>query len=100
MPGKKDRMSMITMTRRVTFSAAHADWLPNLSNVENAALFGPGASPEPYGHNYTLDVSVLGEIEPKTGIVINIKEIDRIVKQWVVQVLDKKFINKQVAAFC
>jgi 6-pyruvoyltetrahydropterin/6-carboxytetrahydropterin synthase len=91
---------MITMTRRVTFSAAHADWLPNLSPTENAQIFGPDAGPEPYGHNYTLDVSVRGEIDIKTGIVVNIKEIDRIVKHWVVQVLDRKFINKQVPAFC
>ncbi|HLK55466.1 MAG TPA: 6-carboxytetrahydropterin synthase [Chthonomonadaceae bacterium] len=90
---------MITMTRRVGFSAAHSDWLPDRTAAENRALFGSHAQPEPYGHNYVLDVSVRGEIDPKTGIVLNIKEIDRIVKQSVVQVLDRKYINKQVAAF-
>ena len=90
---------MITMTRRLMFSAAHSDWLPALSQAENEAIFGPDASPEPYGHNYTLDVSVKGKIDSKTGILVNIKEIDRIVKQKVVQVLDRKYINKQIARF-
>lgn len=90
---------MITMTRRVMFSAAHADWLESLSRAENEARFGPEASLEPYGHNYMLDVTVAGEIDPQTGIVVNIKEIDRIVRERVVQPLDKKFINKQVPAF-
>ena len=90
---------MITMTRRVTFSAAHSDWIASLSAEANRAVFGSHANPEPYGHNYTLDVSVQGEIDPKTGIVVNIKEIDRIVKQWVVQVFNRKYINTGVAAF-
>jgi 6-pyruvoyltetrahydropterin/6-carboxytetrahydropterin synthase len=90
---------MITMTRRLMFSAAHSDWLPALSQAENEAIFGPDASPEPYGHNYVLDVTVIGFIEPKTGILVNIKEINRIVKQKIVQVLDRKYINKQIAQF-
>jgi 6-pyruvoyltetrahydropterin/6-carboxytetrahydropterin synthase len=89
---------MITMTRRVTFSAARADWIDGLSQKENEALFGPEARPEPYGHNYVLDVSVDGNVAPETGIVVNIKEIDRIVKERVVQALDRKLLNKQVPA--
>lgn len=91
---------MLSMTRRVTFSAAHADWLENRSRAENEALFGPQARPEPYGHNYVLDVTVEGEIDPQTGIIVNIKDIDRIVKERIVQVLDRQFINRQVPAFC
>src|SRR5579884_644494 len=90
---------MLQMTRRVTFSAAHADWLFSRTAEENRALFGLSASPEPHGHNYTLDVIVAGEVDPKTGIIVNIKEIDRIVKEQVVQLLDKKFINRQIPAF-
>lgn len=91
---------MMEMTRRVTFSAAHADWLPHLSREENEALFGPNAGPEPYGHNYLLDVGVAGNINETTGILINIKEIDRIVRERVVSALDRKFINRQVQHFC
>jgi len=91
---------MIQMTRRLTFSAAHADWLFGLSRVENEARFGPHASPEPHGHNFILDVTVGGEIDPRQGIVVNIKEIDRIVKERVIKRLDGKFLNRQVSAFC
>jgi 6-pyruvoyltetrahydropterin/6-carboxytetrahydropterin synthase len=90
---------MITMTRRVTFSAARADWSEDLSPEENRARFGPEARPEPYGRHYVLDVSVEGSVAPETGIVVNIKEIDRIVKERVVQALDKKFLNTRVPAF-
>jgi len=91
---------MVTMTRRLTFSAAHADWLASVSPAENAALFGPGARPEPHGHNFVLDVVVRGEIDPKTGIIVNIKEIDRIVRQHIVQLFDRRFINREVKEFC
>jgi 6-pyruvoyltetrahydropterin/6-carboxytetrahydropterin synthase len=90
---------MLAMTRRVLFSAAHADWLPERSAYENAAIFGSDASPEPYGHNYFLDVTVEGEIDPQTGIIVNIKEIEQVVKQQVVQNLDRRFLNRSVAYF-
>ena len=90
---------MITMTRKLTFSAAHADWLSNLSEETNRTVFGTSASPEPYGHNYTLDVSVKGNINALTGIVINIKVLDAIVKERVVEVFDRKFINRSVPEF-
>lgn len=90
----------ITMTRRLMFSAAKADWLPDRSLTENRAIFGEKASPEPYGHNYALDVGVEGRIAPETGILVNIKEIDRIAKASVIHVFDRKYINRQVPAFC
>ena len=91
---------MLAMTRRVLFSAAHADWLADKSASENDAIFGANAGPEPYGHNYFLDVTVEGNIDPQTGIIVNIKEIDLIVKEHVVQHLDRKFLNRSVAYFC
>lgn len=91
---------MLAMTRRVLFSAAHADWLPEKSASENETLFGPHASPEPYGNNYYLDVTVEGEIDPVTGIIVNIKDIDQIVRDHVIENLDRKFLNRSVAYFC
>jgi 6-pyruvoyltetrahydropterin/6-carboxytetrahydropterin synthase len=91
---------MIRLTRRLTFSAAHADWLFALSRAENVARFGPHADPEPHGHNFVLEVTIGGEIDLKLGIVVNIKDIDRIVKTYILQILDRKFINRQVPAFC
>ncbi len=91
---------MLAMTRRILFSAAHTDWLPDRSAAENATLVGSNAGPEPTGNNYFLDVTVEGEIDPQTGIIVNIKDIDQIVKHHVVQNLDRKFLNRSVAYFC
>src|SRR4051812_47739256 len=91
---------MLAMTRRVLFSAAHADWLPGRSDAENEALFGPNATPEPTGNNYYLDVTVTGEIDPMTGIIVNIKDIDQVVRALVIEKLDRKFVNRSVAYFC
>ena len=91
---------MLDMTRRVLFSAAHTDWLPERSATENEKVFGPNASPEPYGNNYYLDVTVTGDIDPLTGIIVNIKEIDHVVREQVVEKLDRKFVNRSVTYFC
>jgi 6-pyruvoyltetrahydropterin/6-carboxytetrahydropterin synthase len=91
---------MLAMTRRILFSAAHAEWEPDRSVAENATLDWSNAGLEPTGNNYFLDVTVEGEIDPQTGIIVNIKEIDQIVKQHVVQNLDRKFLNRSVAYFC
>lgn len=91
---------MLAMTRRVLFSAAHAERLPERAAFEKDRVFGSNADPEPFGHNYYLDVTVEGDIDFQTGIIVNIKDIDQIVKQHVVQNLDRKFINRSVAYFC
>ncbi len=91
---------MLSMTRRVHFSAAIADWLPDRKISENESIFGMDCTSEPYGHNYTLDVTVEGEIDPRTGIIVNIKELDLIVRQRVLQELDRKFLNRSVNFFC
>lgn len=90
---------MLIMTRRMTFSAAKADWISTLSPEANERLFGPLAGPEPYGHNYVLDVGVIGNIDPRTGLLVNIKEIDQVVKQNALVHLDRKYLNRQVPFF-
>lgn len=89
----------VTLTRRVTFSSGHRYWLPDLSPEENKALFGSWASPYNHGHNYVLDVAVFGSVDPKTGMVVNIKTIDDIVRETVVSVLDQKSLNDEVNFF-
>ena len=84
---------MIAMTRRIAFSAGVIDW-PTGCDAASAA--GP---PDAYGHNYVLDVTVRGEISPKTGVVVNIKDIDRVVRERVVDLLHHKTIHGQVPEF-
>jgi 6-pyruvoyltetrahydropterin/6-carboxytetrahydropterin synthase len=87
------------MTRRVGFSSGHRYWLSSLSEAENRSRFGKWASPYNHGHNYLLDVTVEGSIEPTTGMVVNIKRIDDVLKSVVVSQFDGKSINDEVAFF-
>lgn len=89
---------MITMTRRVTFSAGKVDW--PVGAAADGSAQPDGEEPQVYGHNYLLDVTVSGKIDPSTGIIVNIKEIDRVVRERVIDRLDRKSIHRQAAEFC
>lgn len=87
------------LTRRVGFSAGHRYWFPALSESKNRELFGPYASPFNHGHNYVLDVSADGEADHERGMVVNIKDIDDVLKSEVVRDFDLKSINDEVPHF-
>lgn len=89
----------VRLTRQVGFSSGHRYWLPSLSLEENRALFGPWASPYNHGHNYLLDVTVEGEVEPRTAMVVNIKRIDDCLREHIVSEFDGKSINDEVPWF-
>lgn len=84
---------MIYITRRETFSAAHRLFRPELSDEENFQLFGKCSNPNWHGHNYILEVTVAGEIDPKTGFVLDIKELKKIIKENVIDYVDHKNLN-------
>jgi len=89
----------VRMTRRVSFSSGHRYWIPALSDKENLALFGHWASPYNHGHNYVLDVTVEGEVETSTGMVVNIKRVDDVLRTHIVRQFDQKSLNDQVEHF-
>lgn len=93
------KVRQVTLTRRVTFSSGHRYWLNDLSAEKNKELFGAWASPYNHGHNYTLDVTVAGAIDPRTGMVVNIKTVDDIVRENLVSLLDQKSLNDEVNFF-
>ena len=86
------------LTRLVEFEASHRYWNPQFTAEENLRIFGKCVSPYGHGHNYTLQVSIGGEIEKRTGMVINIKELDGILKE-VSGEFDHHFINLDHPAF-
>ncbi len=90
---------MVCLTRKIEFCASHRYSLEELSEEENFKLFGKCSYPHGHGHNYTLEVTVRGTPDPKTGMVINLTDLDKQLKQEVVEVLDHKFINLDVPAF-
>jgi 6-pyruvoyltetrahydropterin/6-carboxytetrahydropterin synthase len=92
-------MTLVTVTRRVHFNAAHRLHNPALSPEENARLFGPCNNPNYHGHNYELEVSVDGPIDPRTGFVADLGVVKRIVEERVVARLDHRNLNLDVPEF-
>lgn len=92
-------MRKVRLTRRVTFSSGHRYWIPALSEPENRELFGQWASPYNHGHNYILDVTTEGIVDERTGMVVNIKRIDDVLKDDIVAQFDGKSINDEIVHF-
>ncbi len=84
---------------RTHFAAAHRLARPELSQAENEAIYGKCARPHGHGHNYLLDVTVRGPIDPRTGMVCDLAELQRLVNDLVVEPFDHTFLNKDVAHF-
>jgi 6-pyruvoyltetrahydropterin/6-carboxytetrahydropterin synthase len=84
----------VLVTRRVTFAAAHVLRRPEWDDRRNKEVFGQCAGE--HGHNYVLEVSVSGEPDPDTGMVVNLKDLDRAVKQAVVRHVDHRHLNRDV----
>jgi 6-pyruvoyltetrahydropterin/6-carboxytetrahydropterin synthase len=95
-PGYFSSMPTVTITRRLQFNAAHRVHNPALSDEENHALFGKCNNPNWHGHNYTLDVSVSGVPDPRTGYVIDLGMLKQIVEREVVNKVDHRNFNLEV----
>ena len=87
------------MTRTVTFSAGHRYWFAHLTEDENRALFGEWASPFSHGHNYTLHVTVEGNVNPANGMIVNIKDVDAVLKAQFLPQLSNRSLNDEVGHF-
>jgi 6-pyruvoyltetrahydropterin/6-carboxytetrahydropterin synthase len=75
---------MVYLTRKAEFSASHYYHNPDFTPEENARLFGKCNNPNGHGHNYTLEVTVKGEVDPRSGFVVD---------------LNHRFLNKEVPEF-
>lgn len=83
----------VYLTRRETFAAAHRLFKPELSDEENFNLFGKCSNPNWHGHNYTLEVTVLGEVNQDTGFVLDIKKLKQLIRENVISKVDHKNLN-------
>src|SRR5947209_2614352 len=90
---------MIYLTRKAEFSASHYYHNPELSPEENARLFGKCNNPHGHGHNYTLEVTVKGAVDARSGFVVDLKELKEIMNREVIDALDHRFLNKEVPEF-
>ena len=89
-------MPIVTVTRRLRFNAAHRVHNPALSDDENRALFGKCNNPNWHGHNYVLEVSVEGEIDPRTGYVVDLGLLRDVVEREVIDLVDHRNMNVDV----
>ncbi len=88
---------MVYLTRKIEFSASHLYHNPALSAEENQRIFGKCNNPHGHGHNYTLEVTVAGEPDPVTGMVLDLKELKEILEREITQRMDHRFLNYEVA---
>ena len=90
---------MVYLTRKAEFSASHYYHNPQLSPEENRRLFGKCNNPNGHGHNYTLEVTVKGEVDLQSGFVVDLKQLKEILSREVLDALDHRFLNKEVPEF-
>jgi len=90
---------VITLTRRYRFSAAHVLARPDWSDERNRAVYGQCANPSGHGHNYSLEVTVRGEVNPESGRLLASERLDGVVREQVLNPLDRQFLNRELAAF-
>lgn len=87
------------ITKRVEFSASHVCRNPLLTDGENEELFGTAANPHGHGHNYVVDVTVEGDPDPVTGMVLDLKKLKELVNREVIETYDHRFLNREVEPF-
>ena len=87
---------MTDIIRREHFSAAHRLFLPHYSEEQNLEVFGKCSNPNWHGHNYVLYVTIRGEVDPVTGLVIHLRHVSRLIDEKILQKLDHKNLNLEV----
>ena len=88
---------MPTITKQYKFCAAHRYWNDQWSDVKNMEIFGKDI--KLHGHNYLLDITVFGPINKHSGFIINIKELNYLVKEQVLEILDHSQIDQDINWF-
>ena len=88
-----------TLTVKTHFSAAHRLAIPSLSFEENQEIYGKCARPNGHGHNYHLEVTVAGEIDSRTGMLVDLGALQNAIDEYVVEPFDHTFLNKDIAYF-
>lgn len=85
--------------RKVSFSAAHRLFSPHLSDEENQALYGKCYNVHGHGHNYVVEATLRGKVDPTTGMVFNITELKRALETAVMKPLDHKNLDLDIPYF-
>ena len=89
----------VTVSRKAHFNAAHRLYRSDWSFEKNDAIFGKCNNPNYHGHNYVLEVKVIGEVNPQTGYVMDTKILSDIIKREVTERYDHKNLNLDIPEF-
>ncbi len=97
----KDRNehTVVFLTRKAEFSASHYYHNPEFTPEENRRIFGKCNNPHGHGHNYTLEVTVKGNVDRRTGFVVDLKKLKELMHREVLDAMDHRFLNKEVPEF-
>jgi len=89
----------LSLTRRYRFAASHRLYSPAFSEEENRRLYGKCGNPHGHGHNYVVEVTISGPVDPETGMVANLGELDPFVERGIIEPFDHRYLNEEVAEF-
>lgn len=89
-------MRDVRLSKRIEFAAAHRYWREDWDAKRNLAVFGPSA--REHGHNYMLEVTVIGPVDAKTGMVVNLYDLKRVLKE-LLEEFDHKHLNQDTPYF-
>ena len=89
-------MREVRLTKRIEFAAAHRYWRDDWDAAKNQAVFGSSA--REHGHNYMLEVTVIGPVDAKTGMVVNLYDLKRVLKE-LLEEFDHKHLNQDTPYF-
>jgi 6-pyruvoyltetrahydropterin/6-carboxytetrahydropterin synthase len=95
----KSMSKKVAVIRREHFNAAHRLFHKDWTDEKNAATFGKCSFPNYHGHNYELEIRVIGEIDPDTGYVMDLKLLSDLVNEYVLEKMDHKNLNLDVVEF-
>jgi 6-pyruvoyltetrahydropterin/6-carboxytetrahydropterin synthase len=90
---------MVYLTRKAEFSASHVYDNPDFTREENQRVFGKCNNPNGHGHNYTLEVTVKGEVDALSGFVVDLRHLKETMHREVLDAMDHRFLNKEVPEF-
>lgn len=90
---------MVAVSRKARFSAAHHFYLPELTEAQNFEKFWKTSNRHGHGHNYQVEITVEGDVDPATGMVINLTDLRRILDEDVVEHFDFKHLNVEIPFF-
>ncbi|MGB7848199.1 MAG: 6-carboxytetrahydropterin synthase [Candidatus Acidiferrum sp.] len=85
--------------RRYRFAASHRLHSEKLSEEENYRVYGKCNNPYGHGHNYVVEINVSGTVDPATGMIVNLTDLDSFVEREVIEAFDHKSLNEDVEAF-